>query len=69
MAEALGRPAEEISAEADFFTELGGSSIDYFGMLAKLEEEFTLPFPPENLQLRTVSQIAGYIRQNFDGAR
>lgn len=61
FAEALGKDTSEIAADADFFTELGGSSLDYFGMLAKLESEFSLPFPPEHTKLRTVEEIAAFI--------
>ncbi len=64
FAETLGKAETEISADADFFTDLGGTSLDYFGMLAKLEEEFSLPFPPEHTKLRTVEQISAYIRRN-----
>ena len=62
FAEALGKSAEEIDEDADFFTDLGGTSLDYFGLLARLEEEFGRPFPPEDMQLRTVRGVSDAIR-------
>lgn len=64
FAEALGKPAEEISEDEDFFTDLGGTSLDYFGLLARLEEEFGRPFPPEDMQLRTVRGVTDFIRNS-----
>ena len=68
FAVALDRPEGEIPQDADFFSDLGGSSLDYFGLLAALREIFSLPFPPEDSRLRTVRQITDYIRDNKGGA-
>ena len=68
VAAALARPEAEIPPQADFFTDLGGTSLDYFGLLSALRELFSLPFPPEDQRLRTVEGIAAYIRENKGGA-
>ena len=39
-AEALGREAETIGLETDFFTDEGGSSLDYLLLLSKIHETF-----------------------------
>lgn len=68
VAAALTRPEAEIPQQADFFTDLGGTSLDYFGLLSALRELFSLPFPPEDQKLRSVEGIAAYIRENKGGA-
>lgn len=45
FAEALGRDASGIPDDADFFADLGGSSLDYLGVIAALQDEFDIPFP------------------------
>ena len=47
-----------------FFTDLGGSSLDYFAAISALKETFGLPFPQEGGNLRSVGEIADYIRRN-----
>lgn len=61
---ALEKAEEELSQDADFFLDCGGSSLDYFAMLAKLRDEFGLAFPMEDSGLRTVRQITDYIRND-----
>ena len=67
FAAALSQPEEEIPQDADFFSDLGGTSLDYFGLLAALREIYSLPFPPEDGRLRTVRQITDYIRDGKGG--
>ena len=64
FAAALDRSAGEIGLDADFFTDLGGSSLDYFAAISALKETFGLPFPQEGGNLRSVGEIADYIRRN-----
>lgn len=64
FATALGKAEADISPEADFFLDYGGTSLDYFAMLAKLRDEFDLPFPMEDSGLRTVRQISEYIHSS-----
>ena len=58
FAAALGRKAEDISDKADFFLDLGGSSLDYFGMISALETEFSVKIPAE--QSATLSTVAAF---------
>ena len=64
FAEALGRPAEEIAPDADFFLDAGGSSLDYFALIAALEEKFSVSFPTDNgKSLSTVRELSEYIEK------
>jgi long-subunit acyl-CoA synthetase (AMP-forming)/acyl carrier protein len=47
FAAALGREPGSVSYKADFFLDLGGSSLDYFAMIAALRERFGIDFPTE----------------------
>ena len=60
------RPEEDISADSDFFLDLGGTSLDYFAMLTRLRDEFGAPFPME-LNLHTPRQIAAYLQGEAGG--
>ena len=62
FAAALGKQEADISPEADFFLDLGGTSLDYFAMQAKLREELAVDFPMESARLHTVLQFADYVR-------
>lgn len=44
FAESLGK-SEEIDINADFFEDLGGSSLDYLSLLSSIEEEFDISMP------------------------
>ncbi len=64
FAEALGRPAEEIAPDADFFLDAGGSSLYYFALSAALEEKFSVSFPTDNgKSLSTVRELSEYIEK------
>ena len=68
FAAALGKDPEDIASDADFFLDEGGMSLDYFAMMAKLQEEFGVPFPQNGgIGLSTVRRIADYIRKDRDG--
>ncbi len=62
FAVALERRTEEVAPESDFFADLGGTSLDYFAMIAKLQEDFSLSFPQEAGSLNTARQFYDYIR-------
>ena len=63
VAAVLEKEPDEVSPDADFFTDLGGTSLDYFAMIAKLQEEFSLPFPQNSDNgLRTAGKIYEYIK-------
>ena len=58
FAAALSMKAEDIPEQADFFLDLGGSSLDYFGMISGLETEFSVKIPVE--QSATLSTVAKF---------
>lgn len=67
VASAVNRREDEIAFDADFFLDLGGTSLDYFAMLTKLRDEFEAPFPLEETGLKTVRSIADYVRREKGG--
>ena len=63
MAAVLGKSREQVGAEADFFLELGGSSLDYFALISALREEYGIDFPAEGgSSLSTAKALGDYIR-------
>lgn len=61
----LARDAEEISPRSDFFLDLGGSSLDYLAMTAKLQEEFGIAFPTSSGQsLSTAKDLYKFIKEH-----
>ena len=42
FAEALGVDADKITADANFFSDLGGSSLEYFSLIAAINEKFSI---------------------------
>ncbi len=64
FAAAANRPEADISPDSDFFLDLGGTSLDYFAMLTRLRDEYGAAFPLEQTDLRTVGQIADYLRRS-----
>ena len=67
VASAVNRSENEIAFDADFFLDLGGTSLDYFALLTKLRDEFDAPFPLEETGLKTVRSIADYVRRGKGG--
>ncbi len=60
----LGRDRSDISPRSDFFLDLGGSSLDYLAMTAKLQEEFGTAFPTNSdKSLSTVRDIYKFIKE------
>lgn len=63
IAAVLEKEQDEVSPDADFFADLGGTSLDYFAMIAKLQEEFSLPFPQNgDNTMHTAGQLYEYIK-------
>ncbi len=63
FAAALGKQPDEISYPADFFLDLGGSSLDYFAMIAALRERFGIDFPTEaGSSLGSVKALYEYVK-------
>ena len=67
VAAAVNREEDGIALDADFFLDLGGTSLDYFAMLTRLRDEFDAPFPLEETGLKTARSIADYIRSEKGG--
>lgn len=60
---ALDKPVSDIGADADFFLDHGGTSLDYFAMVSKMQEEFGVPFPTAGgNSLNTVNGIYEFIK-------
>ena len=67
MAAALDREPGEVAPESDFFTDLGGTSLDYFALIAKLQEEFSVVFPQDGGgSLNTAQALYDYIKEKQD---
>ena len=62
FAAALDRSAEDIADSADFFLDLGGTSLDYFGMIAAMETEFSVKISTEQ-NLSTVAAFHRYLSE------
>ena len=62
---ALGKEPEEIDPDADFFLDEGGTSLDYFGFVASMEEEFMLRFPidKEGRSMSTVREFYEFLKE------
>ena len=62
---ALQIDEEEITTKADFFTDLGGSSLDYFSLLDILKEKFDAEVEiSEEDQPSTVEEFYNLIKNN-----
>ena len=65
IAVALDRQESEVAPQSDFFADLGGTSLDYFALIAKLQEDFSLPFPQnDGKSLSTAQELYDYIRNS-----
>lgn len=62
FARALYAQPEEIGPDADFFLDLGGTSLDYFALREELRAELGASFPMESAELHTVRQFADYLQ-------
>ena len=69
FAAALDKDESEVAPDTDFFTDLGGTSLDYLAMTAKLQEELDIPFPQsEDNTMSTVSELYNYIKETQKNA-
>ena len=64
LAQALQKEPREIGIDANFFSDLGGSSLDYFALIDLLKDSFEVEFEyeEENI-LATVREICDYIKK------
>ena len=69
FATALGKPAEQIDAESDLFADEGGSSLDYFAIIAQIQREFGVSFPQgAGAGLSTVASLSDYVKEQMKNA-
>lgn len=63
---ALNKKAEDIALDADFFLDEGGTSLDYFALIAKLQNDFGVSLiSNEENPLHTVRQVSDYLRSHL----
>lgn len=63
IAEKLGKKIEDIRNDASFIDDLGADSLDIVDMVMKLEEEFGISIPDEDLdKIKTVGDAIEYIK-------
>ncbi len=60
FAEALGKKPEAICRDADFFLDEGGTSLDYFALLSRLQEEYAISILP-NQGLTSLEALYDYL--------
>ncbi len=59
LAEALNKPVSEIAPDAKIIDDLGADSLDVVELLSRLEDEFGIVIPDEDVEsLVTVSDVA-----------
>ena len=64
IAVTLGLDISAVTPQSDFFADLGGASLDYFAAVAKLQEDFSMPFPQdEGKSLSTAQDFYDYIKK------
>ena len=62
ISEQLGIDEDEIGLETDLRDDLGADSLDLFELAMKLEDEYALEIPVEELQqFRTVGDVIRYL--------
>ncbi|MBO5224630.1 MAG: AMP-binding protein [Clostridia bacterium] len=56
----------KISLEADFFTDLGGTSLDYFELIDIIKTEYGVELPSDGgASLTTAKQVCNYLTENI----
>lgn len=69
FAAATNCPAQDISDDADFFRDCGGTSLDYLAMISQMQEEYGISFPTVGEKsLATVRELRQYIEAAYDHA-
>ena len=64
IAEQMGIPKEDISAETTFADDLNADSLDVFQIISELEEVFGMEFSNEDAEnIKTVGDAAEYVRK------
>lgn len=64
LAEALDLPVEKVTADAKIVDDLGADSLDVVELLSRLEDEFGVMIPDEDVEnLSTVADVANEIEK------
>ena len=64
LAEALNLSVEKVSADAKIVEDLGADSLDVVELLSRLEDEFGITIPDEDVEnLVTVADVAAEIEK------
>ncbi|MBO5479561.1 MAG: acyl carrier protein [Clostridia bacterium] len=64
LAEALNLPLEKVTADAKIVEDLGADSLDVVELLSRLEEEYGIMIPDEDVEnLVTVADVAAQIEK------
>lgn len=67
VAEKMGKPKEEISAEKSFVNDLGADSLDTVELMMDIEDEFDLSIPEEEAQkIVTIGDAIKYVQEHGD---
>ena len=62
ISEQLNVPSEELSANTALFDDLGADSLDIVEIMMKIEEEYGVKVPDEDLiEMKKIGDIAKYI--------
>ena len=66
FASALGKAPDDIKTDANFFFDLGGSSLEYFSVITQVQSEFGISFPQTaQSSASTVEEVVGYIKSHL----
>ena len=65
VANSLNISEDGVTANADYFSDLGGSSLDYFSMLSGIRDEFGIDVAKDAAGVTTVSGLCGYLRSRM----
>ena len=65
FATALNKPVNEISSDSDFFLDEGGTSLDYFVIVGKIQDEFEVNIASGDNQPHSVKDIVKCIKENL----
>ena len=65
VANSLNISEDGVTAKADYFSDLGGSSLDYFSMLSGIRDEFGIDVAKDAAGVTTVSGLCGYLRSRM----
>ena len=64
LAEALNMPVSKITADARIIDDLGADSLDVVELLSRLEDEFGIAIPDDDVEtLATVQDVANEIEK------